>query len=42
MKELVRAGLIAERRDGQYMFYEVQREVLSAYTAELLRRVTRE
>jgi ArsR family transcriptional regulator, arsenate/arsenite/antimonite-responsive transcriptional repressor len=39
MKELVRAGLVAERREGQYMFYEVQREVLAAYTAELMRRV---
>jgi ArsR family transcriptional regulator, arsenate/arsenite/antimonite-responsive transcriptional repressor len=42
MKELARAGLIAERRDGQYMFYEVQRDVLAAYTAELMRRVTHE
>ena len=39
VKELVRAGLIAERRCGQYMFYEVRREVLAAYTAELMRRV---
>ena len=39
VKELVRAGLITERRDGQYMFYEVRREVLAAYTAELMRRV---
>ncbi len=41
VRELVRAGLIEERRDGQYMFYEVRREVLAAYTAELLRRVAR-
>lgn len=39
VKELVRAGLIMERRDGQFMFYEVRREVLAAYTAELMRRV---
>lgn len=39
VKELVRAGLIVERRCGQYMFYEVRREVLAAYTAELMRRV---
>ncbi len=41
VRELVRAGLIEERRDGQYMFYEVRREVLAAYAAELLRRVAR-
>jgi ArsR family transcriptional regulator len=39
VSELVRAGLIAERRDGQFMFYEVRREVLAAYTAELMRRL---
>lgn len=41
MKELVRAGLIQTRREGQYRFYEVRREVLAAYTAELMRRVSR-
>ncbi|MDX2123192.1 MAG: metalloregulator ArsR/SmtB family transcription factor [Gemmatimonadota bacterium] len=41
MKELVRAGLIEQRREGQYRFYEVRREVLAAYTAELMRRVAR-
>ena len=41
VRELVRAGLISERRDGQYMFYEVRREVLAAYTAELMRRLAR-
>jgi len=41
IKELVRAGLVSERRDGQYMFYEVRREVLAAYAAELMRRVSR-
>jgi ArsR family transcriptional regulator len=39
VRELARAGLISERRDGQYMFYEVRREVLAAYTAELMRRL---
>lgn len=41
MKELVRAGLIQTRREGQYRFYEVRREVLAAYTAELMRRVAK-
>jgi ArsR family transcriptional regulator len=41
MRELVRAGLIEERRDGQYLFYELRREVLAAYVAELMRRVAR-
>jgi ArsR family transcriptional regulator, arsenate/arsenite/antimonite-responsive transcriptional repressor len=41
IKELARAGLITERREGQYMFYEVRRETLAAYTAELMRRVAR-
>lgn len=41
MRELERAGLISERRAGQYAFYEVRREVLAAYTAELMRRVAR-
>ena len=41
VRELARAGLIAERRDGQYMFYEVRREVVAAYVAELMRRVSR-
>jgi DNA-binding transcriptional ArsR family regulator len=41
MRELVRAGLIEERREGQYMFYEMRREVLAAYVAELMRRVAR-
>ena len=41
MKELVRAGLVHARREGQYRIYEVRREVLAAYTAELMRRVAR-
>jgi len=38
IKELVRAGLIESHRDGQFLHCEVRREVLEAYTAELLRR----
>jgi ArsR family transcriptional regulator len=38
IKELVRAGLVEAHRDGQYLHCEVRREVLEAYTAELLRR----
>jgi ArsR family transcriptional regulator, arsenate/arsenite/antimonite-responsive transcriptional repressor len=38
IKELVRAGLIDARRDGQFLHCEVRRDVLEAYTAELLRR----
>ena len=39
IKELVRAGLVDARRDGQHLHCEVRRDVLGAYTAELLRRV---
>jgi DNA-binding transcriptional ArsR family regulator len=39
VRELARAGLIAERREGQYMFYEVRRDIVAAYVAELMRRV---
>jgi ArsR family transcriptional regulator len=39
MKELLRAGLIKARRDGQYLHYEVRRETLAAYTDELMRRI---
>jgi ArsR family transcriptional regulator, arsenate/arsenite/antimonite-responsive transcriptional repressor len=38
IKELVRAGLVEAHRDGQYLHCEVRREVLEAYTVELLRR----
>jgi ArsR family transcriptional regulator, arsenate/arsenite/antimonite-responsive transcriptional repressor len=38
IKELVRAGLIDAHKDGQFLHCEVRREVLEAYTAELLRR----
>ena len=39
IKELVRAGLVEARREGQFLHCEVRREVMRAYTAELLRRV---
>ena len=38
IKELIRAGLIDAHKDGQFLHCEVRREVLEAYTAELLRR----
>jgi ArsR family transcriptional regulator len=41
IKELVRAGLVVARKAGQYLQCEVRREVLRAYTAELMRRVGR-
>lgn len=39
MKELLRAGLITARREGQYIYYEVSRDTVTAYTNELMRRV---
>jgi ArsR family transcriptional regulator, arsenate/arsenite/antimonite-responsive transcriptional repressor len=39
IKELVRAGLVEARREGQYLHCEVRRDVMHAYTAELTRRV---
>jgi ArsR family transcriptional regulator len=38
IKELTRAGLVDARREGQFLHCEVRRDVLAAYTAELLRR----
>lgn len=38
IKELVRAGLVDAHKEGQYLHCEVRRDVLAAYTAELLRR----
>ena len=35
IKELVRAGLVDARKEGQYLHCEVRRDVLRAYTAEL-------
>ena len=39
MKELLRAGLIRSTREGQYVSYEVCRDVIAAYTNELQRRL---
>jgi ArsR family transcriptional regulator len=39
IKELLRAGLIDARRDGQYLHCKVRPQAMEAYTAELLRRV---
>jgi ArsR family transcriptional regulator, arsenate/arsenite/antimonite-responsive transcriptional repressor len=41
IKELVRAGLVDARKEGQFLHCEVRRDVLGAYTAELLRRTGR-
>jgi ArsR family transcriptional regulator len=38
IRELVRAGLVDARRDGQYLNCQVRHETLQAYTEELLRR----
>lgn len=38
LKELVRAGLVQAERQGQYMNYQARRDVLAAYSAELLSR----
>lgn len=38
LKELVRAGLVQAERQGQFMNYQVRRDVLAAYSAELLSR----
>ena len=40
IKELVRAGLVAAERKGQFIDYKVRREVLAAYSAELLTRLS--
>ena len=40
IKELVRAGLVEAHKEGQFLHCEVRREVLAAYAAELLRRVS--
>jgi ArsR family transcriptional regulator, arsenate/arsenite/antimonite-responsive transcriptional repressor len=39
IKELLRAGLIDARRDGQYLHCQVRPQVMEAYTSELLRRI---
>ena len=39
IKELVRAGLVDARREGQYLHCQLRRDVVKGYTAELLRRM---
>ena len=39
MKELLRAGLIRSRSEGQYKYFEVDRDTITAYTEELKRRM---
>ena len=40
IKELVRAGLVMAERKGQFIDCKVRREVLAAYSAELLTRLS--
>jgi ArsR family transcriptional regulator len=40
IKELVRAGLVDARKAGQYLHCEVRRDIVDAFTAELLRRTS--
>ncbi len=39
MKELLRAGLIRARREGQFIHYIACRDTIAAYTGELMRRL---
>lgn len=39
LKELVRAGLVESRREGQFLHCKVRRDVVQAYAAELIRRM---
>jgi ArsR family transcriptional regulator len=41
IKELARAGLVDAHREGQFLHCEVRRDMLEAYTIELMRRVGR-
>src|SRR5213593_2503211 len=41
LKELTTAGLVEQRRDGQFVCYRANRAVLAEYTAELGRRLAR-
>ena len=40
IKELMRAGLVTAERKGQFLDYRVRREVLAAYSAALLTRLS--
>lgn len=39
LKELVNAGLVKERRQAKFVFYQLQAKVWSQYLAELRRRI---
>jgi ArsR family transcriptional regulator len=39
-KELLRAELVEARKEGQFVHYQVRREMIEAYAAELLRRAS--
>ena len=39
MRELLRAGLIRARREGQFIHYEACRDTVTAYANELRRRL---
>ncbi len=39
LKELANAGLVTDRREGQFIYYRLCRPVLSEYIAALQRRV---
>jgi DNA-binding transcriptional ArsR family regulator len=38
LKELTQAGLVESEKDGQFVTYRARRDVLKAYTTELIRR----
>jgi ArsR family transcriptional regulator len=39
LRELTRAGLVESHREGQFLHCQIRRDVLEAYTEQLLRRV---
>jgi len=41
LKELTTAGLVEQRRAGQFVYYRANRAALAHYTAELERRLAR-
>ena len=38
LKELTQAGLVESEKEGQFVTYRARRDVLKAYTTELMRR----
>jgi DNA-binding transcriptional ArsR family regulator len=38
IKELTQAGLVESEKEGQFVTYRARRDVLKAYTTELMRR----